>query len=210
MVRKSTWILLAIFVLALAAAIYMDREGISLQTGTATPTVPPNLFADINLGSLSKIAFQSAPTNSGDGIQGQSANLTLQKGSENQWMFASLDGGTVDQGKVQQVISNLFTLAPSSQLDMTTPLDATGLNAPFATLTLTLADGSQHVLQIGNATTIGTGYYSRLNNEQRIIVLPKFSVEDLVSLLSVSALTLQPTETPVVLATEAIEATPTP
>jgi hypothetical protein len=71
--------------------------------------------------------------------------------------------------------------------------NATGLDSPAYTLTVGLEDSQQHVIQVGQQTTTGTGYYARMDGGPAQVV-SKFSVDTVLELLATPP--IQATETP--------------
>ncbi len=94
------------------------------------------------------------------------------------------------------------------------PLDSVGLTTPAYTITITTADATIVVTDIGTLNAIGDGYYVRVDSGQ-VVLVDKVVMEDVINLLTNPP--LLPTATPEVTPTETVapigsgsQATPTP
>ena len=190
MIRRPTWILLAIFVVFAGAAIFMQKSNISLVKPSPTPTSSPKLLSEGSLDTLMSIDIKGS----------QAAPFMLKKGTDDQWKFVSLEGKPVDQGKIQEFISAVSNLSVYNSFEQSLPMDMTGLDPASYTLTLTMADGSTQILNIGKVTATNSGYYVRLNDGPTVVV-NQYSIQDIINMLQpvnfeVPTPTIPPTETP--------------
>ena len=186
MIRRSTIILVFVFVVVLGAGIFMTKSPTAarlLETETPTATVMPKLLAgwpvdqanSINVESVDNGAFQLQRTNGGS------------------WSIEGLKT-PLDPGKVEELISALSALDNISVLPASTSLDTVGLKSPAYTLTLTGSGGESEIIQIGNVTPTGDAYYARLNQGD-VVLVRKSSLDEALNLLSVEQLAVQSTET---------------
>jgi hypothetical protein len=107
---------------------------------------------------------------------------------------------------IDDMLSQLSSLNILSEMDPSLALESVGLKVPIYTLRLTLQDGQQKTVRLGNGTPTQSGYYAQLENGS-IAVVTKYVVDNLINYLD-----NPPIATPVPMATESfeVEGTPTP
>jgi hypothetical protein len=118
--------------------------------------------------------------------------LAVERSSQGAWTLTEPQATETDTAKVDSVITSLTTLGVMNTLETNIALDVVGLTEPAYTLEIGLVDGGQHVIQIGEPTPTGTGYYARLDGSAPVVV-SKFAIDSAVELLT----------TPPVIATDA-------
>ncbi len=185
MVRRPTVVLLIVFVVVLGAGFFLTKTSVGeklMTTETPTPTVLPKLVS-WPVDQAVKIDVKSS----------QNGEFLLQKAASGNWEIAGLIQ-PVDNGKVGEMVSALATLDNIGSMPASTTLDSVGLQSPAYTLVMTASSGDNETLQIGNATPTGTGYYVRLGQGD-IVLVQKSSLDEVINLLSVEQLAVQPTGT---------------
>ncbi len=207
MVRRSTWILLIVFVV-LAGSTYMFQRYQSQKSenaATATPTTPPVKVYNLSGDQVSDITIADS--------SGKKIDLYRDQASK-KWAIADVPVGQADSIQIDSVSAELFDLTAKETFTQTPPLDSVGLITPTNIITITATDGSQTVTDIGSQTPTGNGYYLRVNSGQ-VLIVEKLVVDDILHLLTNPP--LLPTPTPEVTATETpspteigTKATPTP
>jgi len=207
MVRRSTWILLIIFI-ALAGAVYFFQRYQTQKTdnaATATPSATPVKVYDLGGAQVEDIKISDS---SGD-------TLDLYKDqASSKWAIADVPVEKADSFQIESVTAQLFDLQAQETFTQTPPLDAIGLITPTYTITMTATGGSQSITSIGSQTPTGSGYYIRVNSSQ-VMIVDKLILDDILHLLSNPPLLATPT--PEVTATETVvptdsgtKGTPTP
>lgn len=186
MVRRSTWILLIIFVLLAGFAFLFQR----LQTqktdnaATATPTTTPEKVYDLSGAQVNDIKI----VDSG----GNKIDLYRDPGSS-KWAIADIPVEKADSLQIESVSTQLFDLQVEETLTQTPPLESIGLVTAAYTITMTTDTGAQIVTNVGSQTATGSGYYIRVNAGQ-VTVVDKLTLDDVLRLLSTPP--LLPTPTP--------------
>jgi hypothetical protein len=199
MVRRSTWILLGVFVLLVGFAWLFQRYQTNKVSNvvTATPTVTPvNLYALTN-SQLNEINIAAS---AGDKI-----DLYRDPTSSN-WAIKDVPVDQADSFQIESISKQLIALQVQETLSQSLPLDSTGLVVPAYSITMTTADGTQLVTFIGSQNAVGDGYYARVDSGQ-VVLVNKVVMDDILNLLKNPP--LLPTATPVVTPTETVAPTET-
>ncbi len=184
MIRRETWIVVGIFVLVLAVAMYLNQNplpGGASATPSATET--PALLAGWSDADIVWMEYRGAP-----------GTLSLAQNPDGSWTLGPDDPAPASIGQVEYLRSQLTALRVTSVLNTTDPLDAVGLTAPEKVLAVRNSEGRQVEIRIGNATPTGSGYYIQLDSQTPVVV-SKFAVDGLLEALTREKL-LAPTATP--------------
>lgn len=182
MIRRNTWILLAVFAVLLIAAVYLQRSGGLTAGEVATPTVEQQqLLLDVGADEISGFQIEDA----------QGKVVAVKRDAQGAWALTEPQAQNTDSVKVDSVVTSLASLEVLNTLESGLALDVIGLTKPTYTLQIGLANGSQHVIEIGEATPTGTGYYARMDGGAPVVV-SKFAVDSAAELLT----------TPPIIATE--------
>lgn len=162
MIRKGTWIVLAVFVVLLGAAFYLNRNPLpKAEDASLTPsaTAPSALLNGWQASDITYIA-----------IKGSAAELSLTHRVDGGWDIAPDNTRPVDAGKVENLRSQLAAMLVATPLDASLDPEALGLSNPTNVITLKNAQGQQAVLKIGQPTPTGSGYYVQLNATPPVVV----------------------------------------
>ncbi len=193
MIKRPTWILLAI--LALVVVAYFVIKNRSSTTSTeATPTAPGSNFlvtqADGTLQSL-RISDQ------------QNRAVQMQRDTSGTWIITLPTPGAADQALAAAAETQVGALRIVTTLDSQLNLADAGLDSPAYTIELTFASGIKHVIEVGTTTPTNSGYYVRYD-AGNLYVVSQPGISALLNLLT--APPFAATETPLPTITE----TPTP
>jgi hypothetical protein len=168
-IKRSTWFLLAVFILLLGFVFYWQRSGIG-EEAEATPTLE-SLLLNINLDDLREVAIKGRDANS----------VSFTRNEKGQWVFVD-PGVTIDEstdvalnlGQLASLrILNSFTTAPQAEI--------TGLDNPAYVISIQLSNGVKHELLLGELTPTGTGYYARLGDGP-VSVVPQYELDQVINL----------------------------
>jgi hypothetical protein len=164
MSKHSTWILVIIFLALLALLLWMPRLQEVLVKPTATPT--PFSVKLYNFLPSDVVAFKV--------VSAAGKAFEAQRDNSNLWFTTGVTE-TVDSVAIEDSLNQLAGTTILSELSDTTDLAQYGLDfPPDYTLTITLNDGTQHILMPGDVTPTGRGYYARV--EDKVLVLSKYSL----------------------------------
>ncbi|MEA4910095.1 MAG: DUF4340 domain-containing protein [Anaerolineaceae bacterium] len=186
MIRRSTWIMLAVFVVALGLLVYLQQTGnTTLIEETPTATAYPNLMAGWAPDVVTSIRLEI----------GSVEAVAIEKDAGGQWIFPGQSDQLVDQGQVQLILSSIDGISAMNVLPGgDEALQSYGLATPSATLTLADQAGTQYTLLIGNKTSTGSSYYVQRDSDAPVVV-SSYTVDDLLTALT-TELVAAPTETP--------------
>lgn len=186
MVRKNTWTLLIVFAVLLAATLFWQRAKISSPSvATATPTslstTRTSLF-DFSGRTVQRIHIKS-----------QGKDLILERNLDGKWVFITPKVGDADSALLESTMQQFLSLPIISSPELTASLEDIGLSPAVSTIVATLDDGKQVTVNVGKATTTGTGYYV-LTNDRTIYIVSKFGLDSILGM--VDQLPILPTPTP--------------
>ena len=169
MIRRSTWILVVVFVILVAVALFWERSGNQVEvTPTATPRIS---LLDLNVSSVTRLEI----------LDNQGASLALSKDDAGNWIIEVPLGEIDTTVDLSSKIENFIAVSALSVLEAPPPADASGLAEPEYTITLSLSSSDQKMLVVGNETVTGSGYYVQVSN--KVFVVDKLTIDNLVNLL---------------------------
>lgn len=202
MIKRTTWIILVIFVGLLGLTWYLQKN--PREDASAEPTPNPGVQSvfDFDETALARVKVED----------GQGQVVALERDAQGMWTVVTPEGGTTDAGQAQITISQFLGVKTVSILEGAPAADATGLDATAKVVTLDLSDGRQVVTRIGKLTPIGNGYYVQTDSGP-VSVVGRYSLDGMINWLDQPP--LQPTPTAEVEETAEIEemegtATPQP
>jgi hypothetical protein len=200
MVKRSTWILLAI--LALVIGAYFLLKNRPMKPGQATPTALGNTF----LVTKSDGVLQSLQIN-----DAQNHTVRMQRDPNGIWVITAPTTGEADQSLASAAETQVGALRIVTMLETTPELGAIQLAKPAYIIELTFNSGTQHKIEVGGLTPTSSGYYVRYDSKN-IYVVSQDGIDALLNLLK--APPYPPTETPaptdIPLTTTPETITPTP
>lgn len=189
MIRRTTWIYLAVFVILLGLAFYLNQSGALDEDGQASPTPRPQLV-EIGVEMFRQVELESA----------QGERILLDKDAQGSWQLIEPSDKVIgSMTSLDTAVNAIPALQALSTLETKIAIEVIGLSPPAYTLTLRSNDGREHILRIGSKTPTGSGYYVQ-TPEGGLYVASTFSVESVLKLLSDPAILVTPTP----------EITPTP
>ena len=181
MIRRSTLVVIVLFVIAAVALFVLQKMPSNPLGPTPTPVVTsmPNLITGWQ--AQDAVAVTLNGTNR--------AEIRLTKNSDNSWTRANL--GPVPQGKVEQLLSEILAIRILLPLPAGQNLADLGLQSPIATISIT-GTGRTATIQIGASTATQSGYYVKTDNNSTAVV-DKGSIDTILQLFIDAA---PPTPTP--------------
>lgn len=153
MIKRTTWILLAVFAALVGVAWILQRSNLTAKS-KATPTAEAQLLFNLDANALSSLKIQD----------GQGKTVELNKDQNGQWKLVEPSGDVADSVQVDSTIRQYASVPVLNQLDPPPPPEATGLITPTYTVTLSSSDNQLHVAKVGAATSTGTSYYVQVNS----------------------------------------------
>jgi hypothetical protein len=192
MVKRPTWILLAILVLVVGAYFLIKNH--PFKKVEPTPTLSGNSF----LVTQSDGVLQSLRIYDEKGH-----NFKMQRDLSKTWVITAPTSEVADQALAGAAETQVGALRIVTPLESPPELSVVGLDVPADTMELGFVSGLSHKLEVGNLTPTGSGYYVRFD-DGKIYVISQSGIDALVKLLT--APPYPATETPL----PTVESTSTP
>jgi hypothetical protein len=185
MIRRSTWILLAVLALFIGAYFYLKAHPLQFYTSTPTPTAAVISFLiNKDNDTLTKVVITDAPGN------------TFQMGRDaaGNWAITKPKSAAADQSQAEAAETQFFALKVVTTLETSPSPDVIGLNPPAYTISLEFSSNRQQVLEVGGLTPTSSGYYIQL--EGKVYVVSQYSIDAVVKLLQNPPYLATPTPVP--------------
>jgi len=201
MIKRSTWILLAVLVLVIGAYFYLKAHPLQSSTSTPTPTTTESSFLIIKEDdTLTKVVITDAQGNSLQMGRDATGNWAIMVGQSPTIMQPEL--AAADQSQAEAAENQLFALKVVTTLETSPSPDVIGLNPPAYTISLEFSGNRQQVLEVGALTPTSSGYYVQLDD--KVYVVSQYSMDAVVKLLQNPPYQATPTPVPVMVATATI------
>ncbi len=172
MIRRTTWILLAVFALLLGVTFYLKRNPIEGQSEDLLPTPAPLLISFDPLGETATLRLRDA----------EGREVVLQRRERDSWLVEGEPPRPADALTVMQGLNQLAALQVLSPVEADVPASALGLAPPQARLEFDLTDGRRVTLSVGALTPVGTGYYLQMDDAPPVVV-EKYPVDGVLAWL---------------------------
>lgn len=207
MIRRSTLILVVVFLLALAGFLLLNRQK-EQAAALVTPTAASQPLFELEASQLTGIQVADAA--------GREVRLERISGA---WVLIDPAATATDTASAESLASQIASLTARSFIENPPAASATGLEPPAFTIRLQLEDGSRLTAEVGSETPTKSGYYVRLDDGQtaggRLAVVSTFSVDGITGVLDNPPIYLTPTVgltplSPEMLPTSGGSVTPTP
>jgi Domain of unknown function (DUF4340) len=201
MIRKTTWIILLIFAVLLAAAFLWQRSQ-NQKAASATPTVSEAAAGGGNLFDVQGEVAGLRIEHVGDKA------VDLAKDATGQWVLAGEPPTVLDSAAMDSVVGGLSALPVVSTLQNPPELVALGLNPPSYRILVTLKTGDQLIASVGKVTPTGSGYYV-LSGDRRLLIVNQNNLQSVLDLVDSPPFLPTPYPLPADLTPGAQPATPT-
>ncbi len=200
MIRRGTWIVLVVFGALLAFTLWWQRgRPVDQGTGEATATLEPMW----NLGAAHIVSLRVEDLSAG-------TSVALELREDGAWWLVEPEAVPADTARVEQAVAWLALPIPRSQVDDAGDLAAFGLDTPHQRVTAGTDDGRELTFEVGDEAPTGTLTYVRLPDRSGVLVVSKYGLSDVLSLLDplpipeptgtptapAPTVTAEPTETP--------------
>ncbi|GAB4416037.1 MAG: hypothetical protein Kow002_01570 [Anaerolineales bacterium] len=170
--KRSTWILLVIFVALTGLFFYLNRQGNAPQDDLEIETPEPVEF----------LFNEESGVPTGIEIADADGNVVqIMRNEAGVWMLEQPIETEADQGMAEAATSQVTALRILSTLELAP--DQAGLVPPSYVVTVDFSSGERFTLQVGDLTPTQSGYYVRLGNSAEIHIVSKPGLDSLLSLL---------------------------
>jgi hypothetical protein len=185
MIKRSTAVVVALFVIALIALLLVQRNPGILQSATPTPiaTELSKLLPDWKDMDITEAILNRA-------IGGETA---LTRNSDGSWNNTT--AGIVPPGKVEQMLSELLATNILVVLPADTPLEDLNLVNPGQIIMISAADNRKTIIRVGGLTPTQSGYYVKVDDLAPVVV-SKYAVEAVLQLFDEALPALEGSPTP--------------
>lgn len=196
--RAGTWIALAAFILAIGAAIYMNRQAEEKANATETPGIEEAFVFD-EASSVTAIEISNA--------EGVSARI--ERNADNAWGLSKPEKAEADQGAAEAASSQVGALRIIITIDSPGDLSIFGLDTPDYLVNIEFEDGTKSTLEVGDKTPTENGYYVR-KDKKEVFVVALSGIDTLGNLITAPPYLNTPTPSPTATETPLPTATPVP
>jgi hypothetical protein len=194
MVKRPTWILLAVLALAVGAYFLIKNQSSKANALTPTPTANSFLITQAD-GVLQSLRISD----------GKGNTFQMQRDLSKAWVITAPTSGAADQGLAGAAETQVGALSIVTILETPPAPSAVGLATPAYTMEMGFVSGASHKIEVGSMTPTSSGYYVRFDSGKTYIIAQS-GIDALVNLLT--APPFPATATPV--ATAEATSTPTP
>ena len=174
--RRTTIVLLVLFVLLGALFWFMQQPGNPIKTAMATSTTLPAASQETLIspdkGPVSALSIQDAA--------GKTILISKKAG---QWTVNDGQEKPADQSQAESAAGHVLNLTIVKKFETAPDPAGTGLDKPSFTISATMADGSIFTFMTGKATVTGSGYYAKAPGEI-VLILSKSEIEALTHYLA--------------------------
>lgn len=201
MIRRSTWMVLAAFVLLLAGTLLWPRlrpaTGGAPDAG-ATPTAAP-LWS---VPATDIVGLRLEDRSSG-------AVVELRRGDEDTpWRMVVPAEGPADAGRVEWAVNALLSPRPQGTIPAPSDLEPYGLAEPARLVTVYFKGDLARSFALGRISPTGGVFYVSVPGQPDVVLLNEYSISDVLSLLD--ELPYPPTPAPSETASPTSTGTPEP
>jgi Domain of unknown function (DUF4340) len=174
--RRSTIILLILFVLLGVLVWYMQQPGNPIKTALATSTSIAATTSDVlvsaDKGPLTSISIQDTT----------GKTVVIEK-NDGQWNVKTDQVEPADQSQAESAAGHALNLTIIKKLDTAPDPAGTGLDKPAYLFSLVLADGSTFSFDVGKPTVTNNGYYVK-TTDGTVYILSKSELDSLIGYFS--------------------------
>lgn len=182
MIRRSTLVVLGVFILMLVLAWALQNR--QAAAPEATPTATEEAFIPFAVSDLASLRII--------GPDGSVLYISRKAGGSWTLIQPALEG-VLDSARVDANLSQLVSVSPLTRLEAAVGLESMGLVTPQYVIRLQSQRGEETLLEVGNETPTQSGYYVQVDNAA-VLVAQKFAVQAVIDMLK--QIPLQPTPTP--------------
>jgi hypothetical protein len=151
MVKRQTWVLLAVFAALIGLAFFWTRfqNDRKKSSPTTTPTPAQYIFT-MDSATVASLKIT-------DNVSGKT--VMVARDVTGQWMLVDPQAEYTDVASVESAVTQLASLKVTSSLPTSDNLAEYGLDQPAYTIVVNVNDGGQLLAQVGSATATSSGYY---------------------------------------------------
>lgn len=185
MIRRTTWIILAIFVILLGVVWAFPRiKGKLSASSQATATPEAKFLVNLDEKNIKSLHAEDSA----------GKIVTLGRDANGVWTLVEPAGKPIDLAAAESGVTQLLSLPIALTLEPAFDPASIGLNPAADTITLVLVDGKEMVIKVGNLTPIKNGYYTQLDDGP-VTVVNNYSLDAFLNMLNHPPVLETPTPT---------------
>jgi hypothetical protein len=170
--RRSTWIVLVIFLGLVGLLLFLNKRNPPTEAADATPTESVEYLLNATDGLPSSIAIE---TKTGE-------RVAIERNEAGVWVLKQPIEAEADQGSAEAAASQLSALRILSRPEVA-PEDA-GMVEPSYVMSVKLTAGTEKVVRIGDLTPTGSGYYTNITGIDGVLIVDKTGLDSLLTLVT--------------------------
>ena len=183
--KRSTWIVLVVFLALLGVLLYLNIKGpVTSDDLETTPTAMVEYLLPKSAGTPTSIDIESKI----------GEQVSISRNEAGDWVLKQPIETEADQGSVEAAVTQLTSLRIISRLEVA-PADA-GLIQPSYTMTVKLTDGMAKTVRIGDLTPTESGYYTSVDDSNEVLIISKTGLDALLMLVTSPPYANTPTPAP--------------
>ena len=172
MIRRNTWILLAIFLVGLGGIFWYNRQGNQADLESQLePTAEPLWF--IPEVEIRELFIQDLE---------QGNRVRARRDAEEGWTLLEPAGEMADIARIERAVTSLQLITPIDRIQ-TESYAQYGLEQPRYQILLSLTDDSNKGLMIGRQAPTGDVYYAKIGESGQVLLLRTGSIQSALDLL---------------------------
>ena len=172
MLKKNTITLFIVMIIMVGGFFLLRQKGwVDFATKKEPTSTPLPVLIDLDTNSVDIITYILAGTD----------KVVIQRTEGNNWKI-NIEGGIITAGNIEHFLSTLNSIRPSVVLEVVPEVSEIGLDNPTQMLSITLKDGKEHIINIGNLNPIQTGYYVQIDFG-KVVLINKGSIESLLAII---------------------------
>jgi hypothetical protein len=169
MIRRNTWIVLAIFVVLVGVYWLVQRQPDD-EAVTGNPTAVPQSVFITGSETIQAVRLEDS---SGRIVQ-------IEIDNQGNWSLSEPETVAADQQRATTLVTQVSNLRSLAVIETPPAPDVVGLATPAYLLTITTSNGGRQVAKIGSLTPTSSGYYVEPGGGP-LMVIAKGSIDGLVS-----------------------------
>ncbi len=172
MVRRTTWIVLVLFIGLLAFSLFWQNRNKGNQ-GKVTPSPVVQSLLDIKSDEIANLRIEDD----------QGGAVEIKRVEGNGWILVVPKSELTDSNAIDGMVNQFVSLHVISTIDPAPPDGATGLKNPQYQIHLRIKDGRQMIVNVGVQTATGSGYYVKVD-DGFVKIVDKIGLEAVTKLIN--------------------------
>lgn len=170
--RRSTWIVLVIFLALVGLLWYLNQKEPSTEETEAALTETVEYLFDATDGLPTSIVLEAKT----------GEQVALERNQAGEWVLIQPIETEANQGSAEAAASQLSSLRILSRPKVAP--DEAGLDQPAYIMTVKLTGGTEEVVRIGDLTPTMSGYYTNISSSDEVLVVGQTGLDSLLTLVT--------------------------